>query len=150
MKITTFLFMKSHLCNRKWITVILTNCFNFNHPWKWNWNGNGFSHSWKKWWLLRLRLQFTIFICYCHVLRENKENHSGLFMSPTRFLKTLFKFCVRVFELCCQQRELSAFLLDPYTTVKKCKYNQRNLGTQWYINGAVGWWLEVILSFMNG
>lgn len=71
-------------------------------------------------------------------------------MSPTRFLKTLFKFCVRVFELCCQQRELSAFLLDRYTTVKKYKYNQRNLGTQWYINGAVGWWLEVILSSMNG
>lgn len=42
-------------------------------------------------------------------------------MSLTRFLKTLFKFCVRVFELCRQQRELSTFLLYPYTTVKKCK-----------------------------
>ena len=61
--------------------------------------------------------------------RENKEKLSGLFMSPIRFLKTLFKFCVRVFELCRQQRELSTFLLHQYTTVEKCKYNQRNLGT---------------------
>lgn len=49
-------------------------------------------------------------------------------MSPTRFLKTIFQFCVRVFELCRQQRELSAFLLDPYTTVKKMQIQSKTPG----------------------